>query len=106
MVALEYALEGGFDLKVPLGFPYQDWHYTHYLTTSDSFFLKGRFFRDLHCFIRGKLRIAPLKRACARKLRILIVNYTQLTIKVKFFCKKTDSSEIVMSRAVFQPRTL
>ena len=96
MVVSGYVLEGGSDLKVPLGFPYQDWHDTHYLTTSDSFFLKGRFFRDLHCFIRGKLRIAPLKRACARKLRILIVNYTQLTAKVKFFSKKTDSSEIVM----------
>jgi hypothetical protein len=64
MVASRYVLEGGFDLKVPLGFPYQNWRCTHYLTTSDSFFLKGRFFPDLHCFIRGKLRIAPLKRAC------------------------------------------
>lgn len=96
MVASGYVLEGGFDLKVPLGFSYQNWHGTHYLTTGDSFFLKGRFFRDLRCFIRGKLRIAPLKRACARKLRILLVNYTQLRIKVKFFCKKIDYFKIVM----------
>ena len=88
MVASGYVLEGDFDLKVPLGFPYQNWHCTRYLTTSDSFFLKGRFFRDLHCFIRGKLRIAPLKRACDRKLRTLTINYTQFEIKGQVFFKK------------------
>ena len=88
MVAARCVLEDGLDLKMPLGFPYQNWHWTHDFTTSDSFFLKGRFFPGLHCFIRGKPRIAPLKRACARKLRTLTVNYTQLTIKGQVFFKK------------------
>lgn len=31
-----------------------------------------------------------LKRACVRKLGTLNINYTQLTVKVKFFFKKND----------------
>lgn len=51
-------------------------------------FLKARFSQELHNFARGDLRILPLKHACARKLRTLIINYTQLTVKGQVFFQK------------------
>ena len=51
-------------------------------------FLKARFSQELHNFARGDLRLLPLKHACARKLRTLTINYTQLTVKGQVFFQK------------------
>lgn len=67
-------------------------------------FLKARFSQELHNFARGDLRTLPLKHACARKLRTLIINYTQLTVKGQvFFQKKINyAPKIVMCRCGFE----
>lgn len=51
-------------------------------------FLKARIFQEFTRFISRNLPILALKGACVRALITLNINYTQLTVKVKFFFKK------------------
>ena len=51
-------------------------------------FLQSMRLSGVHTISSAKSTNFSLKRACVRKLRALNINYTQLTVKVKFFFQK------------------
>ena len=110
IVALQCMLADGFNLRIPLlCFHIVREHIeakgTHITLQPVTRFLQSTHFSGVYTISSAE------KRACARKLRTLSINYTQLAVKVKFFSKKvrylkkSQDIEIVFRPTLFHNLT-
>lgn len=105
IVALQCLLADGFNLKIPRLYfhivtEYIEANVTHITLKPVTCFLQIRISQELHYFASGKV--------CLREeVKDLSINYTQLTLKVKFFFKKGWLfQKIVVYNTDFQVHTI